>query len=380
MATIDRVAEEARFHRAALRARPVKRDAIRYACEQLDDPSGPDVRQWLADHGYPVGRTLVWKVVKEWRDERGLAATDTDSGERGLFSVPAPAEDTDGPAAATEPEPAAVAAAEVGETANSRSEQSEQPSGGPTVFAVEQTEPFTVPAPTAAAEPEPWGSGEQAEKTADTGPRTSEHRSEHPPVNTVNMMNTAAATVQVPADEIPAPQSAMLAPPAPVSPQRRELNTSSEQDQPVRQVRPLPTWPVLLMAFPAFVAIWSGWVGLGELTGFGVVHPLPGIADGFEINTAITLPIGVEAYASYALYVWLSGRVHTQATRTYAMASAFVSLAIGAAGQVAYHFMAARGITEAPWWIITLVACLPVAVVGMGAVLAHLVIRERHTN
>ena len=38
-----------------------------------------------------------------------------------------------------------------------------------------------------------------------------------------------------------------------------------------------------------------------------VVHPLPGIGDGFTINTAITLPIGVETYAAYALRVWLSG-------------------------------------------------------------------------
>ncbi|GAA3352092.1 hypothetical protein GCM10020366_00030 [Saccharopolyspora gregorii] len=39
------------------------------------------------------------------------------------------------------------------------------------------------------------------------------------------------------------------------------------------------------------------------------MHPLPGIWSGFEVNTAITLPIGVETYAAYALRVWLSGRV-----------------------------------------------------------------------
>jgi hypothetical protein len=56
--------------------------------------------------------------------------------------------------------------------------------------------------------------------------------------------------------------------------------------------RPLPRWPLYLIAAPAAVAVWSGWVGLGTLCGFGVVHPLPGIADGFTINTAITLPVG----------------------------------------------------------------------------------------
>ena len=70
--------------------------------------------------------------------------------------------------------------------------------------------------------------------------------------------------------------------------------------------RPLPRWPLYLIAAPAAVAVWSGWVGLGTLCGFGVVHPLPGIADSFTINTAITLPVGVEAYGAYALRAWLT--------------------------------------------------------------------------
>ncbi|WP_243789761.1 ABC transporter permease [Saccharopolyspora gloriosae] len=135
--------------------------------------------------------------------------------------------------------------------------------------------------------------------------------------------------------------------------------------------RPVPRWPVLLLALPAFVAIWSGWVGLGGLTGFGIVHPLPGIWDGFELNTAITLPIGVETYAAYALRVWLSGQV-PQRARRFARISALGSLGLGALGQIAYHLMTAAGMTSAPWWITTLVACLPVAVLGMGAALTHL--------
>ena len=54
------------------------------------------------------------------------------------------------------------------------------------------------------------------------------------------------------------------------------------------------------------MAVWSGWVGLGALYGFGIVHPLPGIVDGFQLNTAITLPVGVEAYGAYALGAWLT--------------------------------------------------------------------------
>lgn len=136
--------------------------------------------------------------------------------------------------------------------------------------------------------------------------------------------------------------------------------------------RAVVAWPVLLLALPAFVAIWSGWVDLGRLTGFGVVHPLPGIADEVALNTAITLPVGLETYAAYALYVWLSGAVPDLARR-FAKWSAIGSLALGAAGQVAYHLMVAAGMARAPWQITTVVACLPVAVLGMGAALYHLV-------
>ncbi|MET9269380.1 ABC transporter permease [Kribbella sp. NPDC003557] len=138
------------------------------------------------------------------------------------------------------------------------------------------------------------------------------------------------------------------------------------------EMRPVRAWPVLLLALPAFVAVWSGWVGLGELTGFGVVHPLPGIADGFTINSAITLPIGVETYAAFALRVWLSDRVPAKA-RKFAKISALSALGLGALGQVAYHLLEAAGVTAAPWPITTAVACLPVAVLGMGAALAHLI-------
>ncbi|TWP51526.1 ABC transporter permease [Lentzea tibetensis] len=138
---------------------------------------------------------------------------------------------------------------------------------------------------------------------------------------------------------------------------------------PVKRVR---SWPLLLLAAGAFVAIWGGWVGLGELTGFGPIRLLPGIADGFVINSAITLPIGVEAYAAYALRVWLSGGTRSVKARRFARWSAIGSLVLGAAGQVAYHLMVAAGVTSAPWWITTFVSCLPVVVLGCGAALTHL--------
>jgi hypothetical protein len=130
-------------------------------------------------------------------------------------------------------------------------------------------------------------------------------------------------------------------------------------------------WPVILLAAPAFVAIWSGWVGVGVLTGFGPVHPLPGIFDGFTINSAITLPIGVETYAAYALRVWLASTGPTRAQR-FAKRSAIAAFVLGGLGQIAYHLMTAAHLTVAPWPITTAVSCLPVVVLGFGAALAHL--------
>ena len=163
-------------------------------------------------------------------------------------------------------------------------------------------------------------------------------------------------------------------------PQPVEVVQPDPVPQPAPAVRTAPprrpvVWPVMLLAAPAFVAVWSGWVGLGKLTGFGKVNLLPGIGKGWVIDSAITLPIGVETYGAYALYVWLSGRVPTRA-RTFAKWSAIASLVVGALGQVAYHLLVANGVKSAPWQITTLVACLPVAVLGMGAALAHLVREE----
>lgn len=139
-------------------------------------------------------------------------------------------------------------------------------------------------------------------------------------------------------------------------------------------------WPLFLMALPAAVATWSGWVGLGRMTGFGVVTPLPGIADDFQIDTAITLPIGVETYAAYALGAWFSSAASiSPGTRRFAKWSAIGSLALGMLGQVAYHLLEISGQDKAPVVITTLVSCLPVLVLGMGAALGHMLARDAHT-
>jgi hypothetical protein len=59
------------------------------------------------------------------------------------------------------------------------------------------------------------------------------------------------------------------------------------------RARSIRSWPLLLLAFPAAAEVWSGWVGIAQKTGFGLVSPLPGIWPSFHLDTSITLPIGV---------------------------------------------------------------------------------------
>lgn len=131
-------------------------------------------------------------------------------------------------------------------------------------------------------------------------------------------------------------------------------------------------WPLVLIAAPAAVAVWSGWVGLGTLCGFGVIHPLPGIWNALRLNTAITLPVGVEAYGAYALGAWLAPVAVPKAARRFAKRSAIGALALGMLGQVVYHLLAADHAQRAPWPVVVLVSCLPVITLGFGAALTHL--------
>lgn len=181
----------------------------------------------------------------------------------------------------------------------------------------------------------------------------------------------ATETEPDPDDIVPDPNDVTLGESRPAE-TNMQVTNAGDPDTTVK-ARPVRLWPVLLLAMPAFVAVWSGWVGLGRLTGFGPIQLLPGIWDDLTINSAITLPIGVEAYAAFALRVWLSGSTHTDRARRFAKWSALGSLALGMVGQVAYHLMSAASVTQAPWPVTTLVSCLPVVVLGSGAALAHLV-------
>ena len=129
-------------------------------------------------------------------------------------------------------------------------------------------------------------------------------------------------------------------------------------------------WPLIFIAAPAAVAVWSGWVGLGGLCGFGLVQPFPGIVS-WHLDTAITLPVGVEAYGAYALGAWLTPGTPERA-RAFARRSAIGALALGMLGQVVYHLLSAAHADRAPWPVVVLVSCLPVVTLGFGAALTHL--------
>jgi hypothetical protein len=137
--------------------------------------------------------------------------------------------------------------------------------------------------------------------------------------------------------------------------------------------RTVRSWPLLVLAAPAAAEVWSGWVGIAQKTGFGLVSPLPGIWPSLHLDTSITLPVGVEAYAAYALRAWLSGEHSVSGrTRRFAKWSAICSFALGMAGQVAYHLLAQAGAARAPWPVTMIVSCLPVLVLAMGTTLAHM--------
>jgi hypothetical protein len=137
--------------------------------------------------------------------------------------------------------------------------------------------------------------------------------------------------------------------------------------------RTVRSWQLLVLAVPAAAEVFSGWAGIAAKTGFGRVSPLPGIWPALHLDTSITLPVGVEAYAAYALRAWLAdGHSVSARTRRFAKWSAICSFALGMAGQVAYHLLAQAGMVRAPWPVTTVVSCLPVLVLAMGTTLAHM--------
>lgn len=129
-------------------------------------------------------------------------------------------------------------------------------------------------------------------------------------------------------------------------------------------------WLLFAIAIPAAVEVWACWVGLGSLCGF----PMLG-----RFSTDWTLAVGMEAYGGYALYVWLGGAPGPR-SRSFAQWSALGAFALSLVGQVAYHLMLAKHITRPPSIVVVFVACLPVVVLALAAILTHLMHADTKTR
>lgn len=79
----------------------------------------------------------------------------------------------------------------------------------------------------------------------------------------------------------------------------------------------------------------------------------------------------MEAYAVLALHHAVRPATPPAARRWAGWTSA-AALALGLAGQVAYHLLAASGRTSAPWTVTVLVSAVPVLALGAAAMLWHL--------
>jgi cytochrome bd-type quinol oxidase subunit 2 len=137
---------------------------------------------------------------------------------------------------------------------------------------------------------------------------------------------------------------------------------------------------LIFIGLAAAVAIWGGWVHLGELTGFGPINLLPGVGGGFTLNTAVVLPLSVELYSAYALRVLLASDQLSERSRRFARRSFLASLAVGGGAQIASHIMVATHVASAPWPVTTVVACVPLLVIGLATGLATLVKQDANAG
>jgi hypothetical protein len=130
---------------------------------------------------------------------------------------------------------------------------------------------------------------------------------------------------------------------------------------------PVWAWVIGLIAGAAAIEIWATWLGIGSLSGFPVLV-LGRLA---RIPTDWSLAVGMEAYAGFALWVWLSG-AKGKNSRNFACGSAVGALLLSLVVQVSYHLMLASGDHRAPDWLVGFVSALPLIVLTLAAILVHL--------
>jgi hypothetical protein len=135
-------------------------------------------------------------------------------------------------------------------------------------------------------------------------------------------------------------------------------------------------WPLYLISVGAVLAVWSGWVELGVMCGFGIEQPLYGIWNGLRINAAISLPLSMEAYGFYAMGFWFDPG-EADDVRSYAQWTTILAYCLGFAAQATYHVLAAMHAAHAPIPVVVLVSGVPVATICAAGGLLHKHIEAR---
>jgi len=135
-------------------------------------------------------------------------------------------------------------------------------------------------------------------------------------------------------------------------------------------------WPLYLISVGAVLAVWSGWVELGAMCGFGIEQPLYGIWNGLKLNAAISLPLSMEAYGFYAMGFWFDPD-EAEGVRTYARWTTILAYSLGFAAQATYHVLAAMHMTHAPIPVVVFVSGVPVATICVAGGLLHKHIEAR---
>lgn len=327
-------------------------DKVRYACEHAPSSTTQEVREWLLGYGIETKRPYVSTIVNQWRRERNLSTTgDLPKLTPGML-------------------------AELDRMTNGAVE------GDP---ALQEPERDKVPAESANVEP----AGPAPAPASTTVPMPAEQGAE-PTVSAedadVRAVNASSEPVTTSTPSTPARAAASGLITAALGKATRRISegparneTRASEDQQTENAGVLRGWHIamaLVIAVPAFLAVWSGWIGLGQMTGWKEMDMLPGFNHGgwAEIDTSVTLPIGIEAFGALSLAVWLASRKVQGILRTYSAICAFGSLTLGALGQVAYHVLKVNGTTpeNVPDLLVGFVAVLPVIVFGACAGLIHL--------
>lgn len=135
-------------------------------------------------------------------------------------------------------------------------------------------------------------------------------------------------------------------------------------------------WPLYLISVGAVLAVWSGWVELGAMCGFGIEQPLYGVWNGLKINAAISLPLSMEAYGFYAMGFWFDPD-EAEGVRKYARWTTILAYTLGFLAQATYHVLAAMHMQHAPIPVVVFVSGVPVATICVAGGLLHKHIEAR---